>query len=99
MKSCGSLTSPLPSCTRAPLSDVTAMVASLAEGGKHAIHSRRAGEGCEGQSFTDLAGEAVELRPAAVSRVLLGVEKANPQARRPGVLNLLPGPLPPASRW
>ena len=42
-------------------------------------------------------GQAVELRPAAVGLVLLGVEQADPQPRRPGILHLLLSPLAPSS--
>jgi hypothetical protein len=51
-------------------------------------------EGSRGQPVADLAGKAVELRPAAVGRILLGVEQADPQASRPGVPDLLRRPRP-----
>ena len=52
-------------------------------------------EGRQGQPVPDLPGQAVELRPAAVGLVLLGVEQTDPQPCRPGILYLLLGPLPP----
>jgi membrane protein DedA with SNARE-associated domain len=55
-----------------------------------------ASEGGQVQPVTYLTGEAVELRAAAVGRVLLGVEQADPQPCRPGVPDLRPGPLPPS---
>jgi hypothetical protein len=52
-------------------------------------------ESRQGQPVAYLAGKTVKLRSAAVGHVLFRVEQADPQTGRPGVLDLLLGPLPP----
>ena len=78
---------------RAALQAADRAVSDTREGGT--VRELAVSQGCQGQPVADLARQAIELRPAAVGGVLLSVEQADPQARRPGVLNLMLGPPPP----
>ena len=49
--------------------------------------------------FINVGGEAIQLLPAALGRILLGVDELNPQTRCPGISNLPPVPLPASWSW
>jgi len=52
------------------------------------MRPRVLGEGGSVQPVVDLGGEAIELRTAAFGRLVLGIQQAHPQARRPGISRL-----------